>query len=349
LIIEYPQQQIREEVMRIVRHVIAVAALAAMPLAAQAQTKVSIGKVLSGNGFHIPTYVAMDRGFYKDEGLDARFVSLTGGALVKAALTGAVDFIPIPSGGAQAALSGADIRYVVGESLRSQWLIVARPEIKKPEELKGKIIGYGRVGAADYDEGAAVMLRAFKMEVGKDYKVISFQGETERIAALVNGDIQAALISVPHAPKALNAGMKILVRTGDHIQRAGGSIWGRKAYIDQNPDVVPKLIRAIAKAVMFYRTDKAGSIPILKNHLGIDNDNDAGIVWDQTHDAFGAELPKDLFREIFESRRQTMIAAKTWPADKPLPDPEQWLLREQLESTLAAMKYVPTKIGKPSN
>ena len=35
------------------------------------------------------------------------------------------------------------------------------------------------------------MLRAFKMEVGKDYKVISFQGEPERIAALVNGDIQA--------------------------------------------------------------------------------------------------------------------------------------------------------------
>lgn len=331
--------------MRIVRHIAAVAVLASLPLAAQAQTKVAIGKVLSGNGFHIPTYVAMDRGFYKEEGLDARFVMLTGGALVKAALTGAVDFIPIPSGGAQAALSGADIRYVVGESLKSQWLIVARPEINKAEDLKGKIIGYGRVGAADYDEGAAVMLRGFNMAVGKDYKVISFQGETERIAALINGDIQAGLISVPHAPKALNAGMKILVRTGDYIQRAGGSIWGRKAYIDQNPEVVPKLIRAIAKGVMFYRTDKAGSIPILRNHLGIDNDKDAGVVWDQTHNAFGAELPKELFREIFESRLKTMIAAKQWPADKPLPDPEQWLMRDVLEKTLKDMKYVPTKMG----
>ena len=61
------------------------------------------------------------------------------------------------------------------------------------------------------------MLRAFKMEVGKDYKVISFQGEPERIAALVNGDIEAALISVPHAPRAIGAGMKILLRTGDYI------------------------------------------------------------------------------------------------------------------------------------
>ena len=126
---------------------------------------------------------------------------------------------------------------MVGESLESQWLIVSRPEINKPEDLKGKIIGYGRAGAADYDEGSEVMRRAFKMEVAKDYKVISFQGEPERIAALVNGDIQAALISVAHAPKALNAGMKVLIRTGDYIQRAGGTLWARKAYIDKNPDV----------------------------------------------------------------------------------------------------------------
>jgi hypothetical protein len=100
---------------------------------------------------------------------------------------------------------------------------------------------------------------------------------------------------------------------------------------------------------MFYRDNKVGSIPILKDHLGIDNDKDAGIVWDQTHNTFGAELPKDLFHEIFESRRQTMIGAKQWPADKPLPDPEGFLLRAQLDATLKAMNYVPTKLDRSSN
>ena len=325
----------------------AAAVLFALPVllgAAHAQTKVTVGKIISGNGFHIPSYVAMDQGYYKAEGLDARFVSLTGKGLVTAALAGSVDFIPIPSGGAQAALSGAEIRYVVGESLKSQWLIVARPNIGKVQDLKGKTVGYGRAGAADYDEGAAVLRRAFGMEVGKDYKVISFQGEPERIAALINGDIDAALISVAHAPRAFNAGMKLLVHTGDYIQRVGGTFWTLKAYADQHPDTVKKMIRAIAKGVMSYRDNKADSVKTLREHLGIDNDKDAAIVWDQTHNTFGAELPPEMFREIFESRRLDMIAAKQWPADKPLPDPEQFLLRAVLDSTLKEMGYVPTKL-----
>jgi ABC-type nitrate/sulfonate/bicarbonate transport system substrate-binding protein len=312
--------------------------------AAQAQTKITVGKITSGSGFHIPSYVAMDQGFYKAEGLDASFITLPGRALVTAGLTGSIDVIPIPSGGSQAALSGAEIRYVIGQSLKSQWLIVARPNINKPEDLRGKTLGYGRSGSADYDEGAAVMSRAFKMELGRDYKVISFQGEGERVAAMINGDVDAVLITVPHAPRAIEAGMKILVRVGDHIQRAGGSFWTRKAYVDENPETVKKFIRAIARGVMFYRDNKAGSIPSLKEHLGVANDQDAGIVWEETHNTMGAELPAEQFREIFESRRIDMIAARQWAPDKPLPDPEQFLVRSLLDPTLKQMNYVPTKL-----
>ena len=70
--------------------------------AAQAQTKTAVGKVVGGVGLHIPSYIAMDKGFFKAEGLDARFVELAGRPLLTAGLSGNVDFIPIPSGGAQA-------------------------------------------------------------------------------------------------------------------------------------------------------------------------------------------------------------------------------------------------------
>jgi len=312
--------------------------------AAQAQTKITVGKVIGGDGFHIPTYIALDQGFYAQEGLAASFIEMTGKALVTAGLSGNIDFVPIPSGGAQAALSGAEIRYVVGESLKSQWTIVAPKTISKVEELKGKTIGYGRPGSADYDEGQAVLERFFHMQAGKDYKVISFQAEPERIAALINGDIQGALMSIPHAAKAEGAGLKVLLRTGDYMPRAGGAVWARKSFVDQNPETAKRFIRAIAKAVTYFRTNREGSVATLKKHLGIDNEREAGLIWDELHDAFGAELPANLFREIFESRRLTMIAAHQWPADKPLPDPEQFLARNLLESTLKDMGYVPTKL-----
>jgi hypothetical protein len=135
---------------------------------------------------------------YKAEGLDAQFVVLQARALVTAGLSGNVDVVPIPSGGAQAALSGAAITYIVGESLKSQWTIVTPKSIENVESLKGKTLGYGRPGSADYDEGILVLQRFFRMEAGRDYKVIlSGRGGSGRRA----GQRRGALISVPHAAR----------------------------------------------------------------------------------------------------------------------------------------------------
>jgi ABC-type nitrate/sulfonate/bicarbonate transport system substrate-binding protein len=183
--------------------------------AAQAQTKITVGKIVGGIGLHIPSYIAMDKGFFKEEGLDARWIELQGRPMITAGLTGNLDFVPIPSGGANAVLTaGAPLRYIVNQSLKPQYIIVAKPEIKKVEDLKGKTLGYARVGAADYDEGATTLDRFFNMKVGRDYKVIQFQGEPERIAALSNGDIAAALVSVPRAYQAKQAGFTVVLRTG---------------------------------------------------------------------------------------------------------------------------------------
>ncbi len=335
--------------MRLFRTATLTAACVIVSTAAFAQTKITVGKVLGGVGLHIPSYVAMEKGFFKEEGLDARFVSLVGRPLLTAGLTGNVDFVPIPSGAAQAILTGAKLRYVVGQSLKPQWIIVTRPDIAKPEDLKGKTMGYARVGAADYDEGVTVLSRFFKLNVGKDYKVISFQGEPERIAALLNNDIQGALVSSPRAPAAIKAGLKVLLRTGDYVPRVGGTFWTTDEYYEKNPDTVKRFTRAIAKGVTYLRENKAGSLPAIKEHLGITDDAEAGIVWDELHNTFGAEMPKNLYREIFESRITDMIAANQWPKDKPMPDPELYLARAALEATLSEMKYVPTKLDAPKN
>jgi ABC-type nitrate/sulfonate/bicarbonate transport system substrate-binding protein len=98
--------------MRTLRHLLipAAALMLTLPLAMSAhaqQTKVTIGKVIGGDGFHVPTYIALDQGFFKAEGLDASLLELDPRSQVTGVISGNLDCAPIPSGGAQAALSGA--------------------------------------------------------------------------------------------------------------------------------------------------------------------------------------------------------------------------------------------------
>jgi ABC-type nitrate/sulfonate/bicarbonate transport system substrate-binding protein len=311
------------------------------PIAAAAGTAITVGQVIGGTTFHLPTYVAMDRGFFKKEGLDAKWVVLSGKALVTAGLTGEADFVPITEGGAIAALRGAPLVYVVGESSSSVWMIVTDRDVKRPADLKGKIVAYGQPGAADYDEGALVMSRFFHMEPGKDYKVVSFQSQPAEIAALLNGHVQAALLTVANAVKAEKAGYRILLNTANYLPRLAGPVWALRAYVDKHPETVRAFIRAIAEATLYIRDDKQGTMHVLKTYLGIDDPQEQSLLWDEIHGLFDARVPGEGFRAIFASARLNLIASGQWKQTRPLPDPEKFVARALLDGTLKAINYAP--------
>ncbi len=304
-----------------------------------AQTKIRVGRTTGASGFHIPSYVAMDKGFFKREGLDASYVAMTGKALVGAGMSGAIDFVPIPGGGSQAILKGAPLRYVVGQSLISQWAIVTKQNIKTVKDLKGKTIGYGRPGGADYDEGEITLGEFFNMNVGRDYKVISFQGEPERVAALINGSIDGGLLSFPHAAKAQVAGFKILLKTGDYLPRVGGTFWVTKKYLKNNRPIVKRFIKAIAKAEEYLKTNKGGSVSVIQKYFGINKASEAGYIWDTVHDQYGPDIPAPLLKKLFDGRVKRMQSKKLWPKGKAAPNPEQYVERGLLNETLRELGY----------
>ncbi len=308
------------------------------PAAAQAPT-VRVGRTTGASGFHLPTYVAMDRGFFKAEGLDAEFISMTASELVRATIAKEVDFTPIPGGGSEAMLKGAPLIFVVGESLVSQWTIITTQAIQKAEDLKGKTMGLGRPGSADYNEAVVVLGKFFKMEAGKDYKVIFFRGEPERIAALIQGSIQGALLSFPHAARAEAEGLKILLRTGDYIPRLGGTFLTHRDNLREKREVTKKFIRAIAKGADYIRSEKGGTTEIIQRHFQIENARVAENLYQQLHDKYGPQIPRDLFRQLFESVATPQLG---WPEGKPLPDLEQFVARDLLTEVLREM-------GKPAN
>ncbi len=298
--------------------------------------KIKVGRTTGASGFHLPTYVAMDRGLFKAEGLDAEFVNMTAGELARAAVAKEIDFAPVPGASAEAMLKGAPLVFVVGESLVSQWTLTTAASIKSVEDLRGKTLGLGRPGSADYSELVVVLAKFFKMEPGKDYKIINFRGEPERVAAIIAGSIQGAALSFPHAARAEAEGLRVLVKAGDHLPRLGGTVSTHKDIVRDRRDVVRRFIRAVARATDYIRTERAGTLEVIEKHFQL-HDRVAESFYIQIQDKFAPQIPRDLFRQLFDSVATPELG---WPKDKPLPDVEKFVARDLLATTLR-------ELGKP--
>ncbi|MBI2360679.1 MAG: ABC transporter substrate-binding protein [Deltaproteobacteria bacterium] len=327
------------------RLVTAVAAVAifwtglAVPL--HAQTKIRVGRTISASGFHIPSYIAQERGMFKEQGFTAEFIATQGGALVRAGIAKEIDYVPIPGGGSQAMLRGAPIVFVVGESLISQWTITTQANIKTVADLRGKTIGVERPGSAPYEETVVTLGQFFKMEAGKDYKLLAFTAEADRVAALIAGSIDAAILSFGPAAAAEQAGMKILLKTGDYIPRLGGTFWVHKDRIRERRDEVKRFIKAIGRAADYIRTNREGTIEVIMKYFPVIKERPvAEIFYKQIQNAFGPEIPRDLLKVLFESR---LTPEAGWPAGKPAPDLEQFVARDILNETLKEMGRKPSK------
>src|SRR3989337_437260 len=299
---------------------------------------IKIGRTTGGSGFHIPSYVAIDKGFLKAEGLDANFIAATAGVLVRATIAKEIEFSPIPGGGSEAMLKGAPLVFFLGQSLISQWTLTTTPDIKRVEDLRGKTLGLGRPGSADYSEMVITLGKHFNMQPGKDYKVISFTAEPDRVAALIQGSIQGGILSFPHAARAEKEGMKILLRTGDYIPRLGGTFLTHKDYLKEKRDVVKRFTRGIIKAEDYIRTNKKGTMEVIQKYFEIPDAKVVENIYNQVYDKFSPEMPPDLIRDLFESRTTPELG---WPQGKPLPDLEQFVDRSIVNEVLKEMGRKP--------
>jgi NitT/TauT family transport system substrate-binding protein len=299
---------------------------------------VKVGRTVGGSGFHIPSYVAIDKGFLKAEGLDANFIAATAGVLVRATIAKEIEFTPIPGGGSEAMLKGAPLVFFVGESLVSQWTLTTTPDIKRVEDLRGKTLGLGRPGSADYSEMVVTLGKHFNMQPGKDYKVISFTGEPDRVAALIQGSIQGGILSFPHAARAEKEGMKILMRTGDYIPRLGGTFLTHKDFLKEKRDVVKRFTRGMIKATDYIKANKKGSMEVIQKYFEIKDAKIVESIYNQVYDKYSPEMPPDLIKDLFESRTTPELG---WPQGKPLPDLNQFVDRSIVNEVLKELGRKP--------
>ncbi len=218
--------------------------------------------------FEFPVVVAMRKGFYKDEGIDVDKIQMQPAIGVKALMSGDVDYLLAWGSALRAAVSGVPIKAVLGFAGRPLHVLIARPEIKSPKDLKGKIIGVDSVaGTVDYLSRVAV--RHFGFEPEKDVKIIVTGESPTRLAALRAGAIDATPIDVAFAVKAEDEGFKRLVYLGDLIELplSGIAVMDQKLHTQR--DQVKKVVRAGVRGLRFMKQNRNETVQMLADYLRI--------------------------------------------------------------------------------
>lgn len=232
-----------------------------------AAQKVVIGTPSRGL-FEFPAVVAIRKGFYKDEGLEVDRVQMQPLVAVKALMSGDVDYLLAWGSAVRAAITGVPIKAVAGMASRPLHVLIARPDIKSPKELKGKTIGVDSIaGTVDYL--TRVALRHFGMEPEKDVKIIVTGESPTRLAALGAGAIDATAIDVAFAVKAEDEGFRRFLYLGDIIELPLSGITVMESKLQTQRDQVKRVVRATIRGTRFMKQNRAETIQMLSDYLNI--------------------------------------------------------------------------------
>jgi len=218
--------------------------------------------------FEFPVVVAMRKGYFKDEGIHVDKIQMQPAIGVKALMSGDVDYLLAWGSALRAAVTGVPIKAVVGLASRPLHVLIARPEIKTPKDLKGKIIGVDSVaGTVDYLSRVAA--RHFGFEPEKDIKIIVTGESPTRLAALRAGAIDATPIDVAFAVKAEDEGFKRLIYLGDIIELPLSGIAVMDSKLQAQREQVKRVVRATLRGTRFMKQNRSETIQMLSDYLKI--------------------------------------------------------------------------------
>ncbi len=225
--------------------------------------------ITSISGAMVPPWAAHEAGIFRRYGLDVEVIAMPSGIQGMGALiAGEVAFVQIAGGTtAGAAVGGADVKIVattVGTLLLN---LVARPEIEKPEQLRGKNIGISRYGTSLHT-GARIAMKHFGLEPGKDVAIVEIGSGDWIVGALQGGRVQAAVFGYPATSRAVKLGNRVLLHLPNlNIPCASTGVSTRGDIIRDDPDLVKRYLSAEVEAIALMRKDRAFTLKVLSKYL----------------------------------------------------------------------------------
>ena len=215
--------------------------------------------------------IAREAGIFKKNGLDFELVFIQSAGAATAAMLGGDAEIGILGavGVTRAFLQGAQDLVLVGtiKNILTH-SIVARPEIKKPQDLRGKRIGVTRFSSNSHYFAQQALPR-YGLDPNRDVIFRQTGGDVAGLAALTNGQVDAMAI-LTYGPSAIAQGFHYVIFGPDmRIPYAAASFTTRRSVIARRPQVIGAYMRSLAEASKIFHTDREFTLKVLAKFLRI--------------------------------------------------------------------------------
>src|SRR5437870_3124307 len=207
---------------------------------------------ITGGFIHL--YTALDNGLFEKYGMKVEAVSIRGSGVALAAL--AADEIQFLYCAADATIpgmaAGSDAKLIASPLVGVPWVLLARKDVKRPEDLKGKSIAVTRAGDLTF-RLARALLRKFNLtEEEVKLRTVGGTGQVEPFNAMHAGIAEAALVTPPLDVRGRRNGFNVVYRLNDlGVPAVYSSLHTNAKSLRERPALVQKWTAALAESIHF--------------------------------------------------------------------------------------------------
>lgn len=282
---------------------------------------------------NLPIYIAMDKGYYREEKIEPRIILIGGPIGVAALLGGDVQFAAVGDTAVRARFQGAPLKVIATNLERPLYWLYARPEVGSLDDLKGQAVVVREIGNASQ----VFFIKILKEKFGwsNPERDIRWIPTREILQTLLSGSAIAGLLTTNEVVPANRNGLKMLLDIGRYVQIPVGGLVATETLMANKADLVRRFLRATLKGLWFLRKREKDSIAILSKWMRIDEES-AAQIFASARDFFTANgiVSDEAMKQSLEVNRKAVrsVAREQSEADVFEFGPIK-LARHELEST----------------
>jgi NitT/TauT family transport system substrate-binding protein len=264
--------------------------------AARAQTVTNF-RIANGTSGENPAvlWVGVDQGFFRKHGLDVEVIYMRVGSLAASALvSGDVNAVLTSSNAVlNLAAGGLDVVIIGALFQRPEGDFIARPELKKPEDVKGKLVAIQSIGGGGWANNMLAMDYLGLDPERDNIRFIVLGDQPSRIQALETGRAQASWMGSTFSAPLKKKGYTLMVDLSRApIPYVGSSLVVRKSAAHQDAKTYEALLKGTIDSLRFFQKpeNKPVILRVMAKHLRLNRIEDAETGYNAMVSAYSNDL-----------------------------------------------------------